>query len=330
MTASRYPLGMSRDRLLPAVFQRIVPRFQTPWVAILFTGVFMIAAILFLPLELLVKIASSVLLLLFIFANITLILFRESRISSYRPKFRSPFYPYMQIIGIIGGVFLLVEMGTYILFLTMIFLFLGVAWYRIYAQKRASQDSALFYALEQLTAKDDNLASDNLLSELKEIVIQRDGLRKDRFYQLIEDADILDIEEPITMEDLFRNIGEILEGTLNVESQEVYKKFIERERESSTVIQKGLAIPHVVIEGVKSIKAVLVRARAGVIFPKDEIVHIMFVLIGSSGDRIVHLQVLAAIAQVTQQTDFNVKWLNAADESELRNLVLFADRKHTS
>jgi APA family basic amino acid/polyamine antiporter len=157
MTASRYPLGMSRDKLLPPIFQNISSKFKTPYISIIFTGSFMITAILLLRLELLVKVASSVLILLYIFANLTLILFRESKILSYKPKFRSPLYPYLQTFGILGGFFLLIEMGTPIIFMTMVFLLLGFIWYRIYAQKKASRDSALIYALENLVARDREL-----------------------------------------------------------------------------------------------------------------------------------------------------------------------------
>lgn len=138
MTASRYPLGMSRDKILPSIFQKM-NKFRIPFVAVFFTGSFVIFSILFLPLELLVKVASSILILLYIFANLTVILFRESKISSYQPKFSSPFYPYMQILGILSGFFLLLEMGTKIIFLMVVFLFLGFLWYRVYAQKRASK-----------------------------------------------------------------------------------------------------------------------------------------------------------------------------------------------
>lgn len=93
MTASRYPLGMSRDKLLPDLFQKISGKFGTPYVSILFTGLFMLTVMLLLKLELLVKVASSVLILLYLFANLTLILFRESKILSYRPKFHSPSTP---------------------------------------------------------------------------------------------------------------------------------------------------------------------------------------------------------------------------------------------
>jgi len=327
MTASRYPLGMSRDKLLPFIFQKISSKFKTPYIAILFTGFFIITVILFLRLELLVKVASSILILLYILANLTLILFRESKILSYRPKFYSPFYPYLQVLGILGGLFLLIEMGTFIVFLTTLFLLLGFIWYKIYAQKRATQDSALIYVLEKLVARDKELTSDSLLTELKDIVIQRDEVIEDRFHRLIEESKVLDIEAPLKMEGFFKQVSDILAKELNLESQELFRKFIEREKESSTVIRDGLAIPHIVVKGKNIFKVILVRAKTGIIFPNDQLVHIVFVLVGSSGERSLHLKDLAAIAQITQNPEFDKKWLEATNKDELKNIVLLAERK---
>lgn len=327
MSASRYPLGMSRDKLLPHIFQQISSKFKTPSISILATGIFMALAVLFLKLELLVKVASTVLILLYIFANLTVILFRESRISSYKPKFYTPAYPYTQILGILGGLFLLVEMGSFILFLTGIFIFLGVVWYKVYAQKRATQNSALIYALEKLVAKDKGLASESLLTELKDIVIQRDEVLEDEFHKLIEEGQVLDIETPIKAEDLFKEVSGVLSGTLQVDPQELVHKFLEREKESSTVLRKGLAIPHIIVEGQNIFKILLVRARGGVIFPNDELAHIIFILVGSFDERNLHLRSLAAIAQITQVPEFDKMWLEAGSKEDLRNIVLLAERR---
>ena len=327
MTASRYPLGMSRDKLLPAKFRKISSTFKTPYISILFTGSFIILAILFLRLELLVKIASSVLLILYIFANLTLILFRESKILSYKPKFRSPFYPYLQILGILGGLFLLIEMGTLILFMTLIFLSLALLWYRMYAQKKAAQDSALIYVLEKLVARDKNLTSDSLLTELKDIVIQRDEIELDRFHKLIEESEVLDIEAPLKMEDFFKEVSRLLSKELDLKPEELFNKFIERERLTSTVVRDGLAIPHIVVSRKDYFKIILVRAKTGIIFPDDKLIHVAFVLVGSSGERSLHLKDLAAIAQVVQNPEFDKKWLAARNEEELRNIVLLTERR---
>ena len=327
MTASRYPLGMSRDKLLPAVFQKISPRFKTPHIAIFFTGSFMILAILFLRLELLVKMASSILILLFIFANLTVILFRESKILSYRPRFHSPFYPYLQILGVIGGGFLLMEMGIFIVFLTAMFLLLGFIWYKVYAQKRAGRDSALIYVLERLTVKDKELASENLLTELKDIVIQREGIIDQKFYKLVEESMVLDIGAALNLKDFFKQVSDGLGKNLNLKSEELFNKLMEREKEGTTVIAKGLAIPHIFVKGRNVDKLVLVRARAGIIFPKDQLVHIAFILVGSTGERILHLKILAAIARVVQSQDFEKRWLEAKGEQELKHVILLAERK---
>jgi len=327
MAASRYPLGMGRDRLLPSDFQRVSHRFKTPYVSIIFTGLFMILAILFLRLELLVKVASSILILLFIFANLTLILFRESNISSYKPQYRSPLYPYLQVLGILCGGFLLVEMGTFVVFLTTMFLLLGFVWYKVYAQKQASRDSALMHILERLVATNKELTSDSLLTELRDIVVERDQMIRDSFHRLVMEADVLDIDEPLEMEDFFKELSQRLGKYLNMDAGELCNKFVDRETQGTTMIAKGLAIPHIVVEGRHGVRMLLIRAKAGIIFPHDEVAHTIFALVGSADQRLLHLRVLAAIVQTTQYPEFKDKWFGATSTEDLRNIVLLAERK---
>jgi mannitol/fructose-specific phosphotransferase system IIA component (Ntr-type)/uncharacterized membrane protein YesL len=327
MTASRYPLGMSRDKLLPNIFKRVSAKFKTPYVSVLFTGLFIVLAITFLRLELLVKVASSLLIILFVFANLTVIMFRESNIASYQPRFHSPLYPFIQVFGILSGGFLLIEMGTFIVFLTLTFILLGFIWYRVYARRRANQDSALIHVLEKLVSRDRQLVSDNLLTELKDIVIQRDDIIKDKFHRLVEQAKIIDVDKVMVGEEFFQYISRILAKELNLTQDYLYDKFIEREKAASTVIKKGLAIPHAVVEGEGISKIVLVRSKSGVVFPNDQVVRAIFVLVSSADQRMQHLKILAAIAQICQNTEFNKKWLQARDKDQLRNIVLLAERK---
>ncbi len=55
LAASRYPMAMSRDKLLPAPLGKVNAKFHTPHVGILLTGAFMVAAIAFLDIERLVR-----------------------------------------------------------------------------------------------------------------------------------------------------------------------------------------------------------------------------------------------------------------------------------
>ena len=77
----------------------------------------MVIAITFLNLELLVKVASTLLIILYMFVNLAVIIMRESKIQNYQPKFHSPLYPWLQIIGIFAGGFLIFEMVPSVLML---------------------------------------------------------------------------------------------------------------------------------------------------------------------------------------------------------------------
>ena len=106
MASSRNPLAMSQDKLLPSFFGKVSKKQQTPVNSILFTSVFMMLVI-FLPLETLIKTASTMKILLFIFVNISVIIMRESGIQNYRPKFKSPLYPWSQIFAVVAYIFLI-------------------------------------------------------------------------------------------------------------------------------------------------------------------------------------------------------------------------------
>jgi len=151
LAASRYPMAMSRDQLLPLVLGRVSDRFATPHVSVLLTGAFMICAIVFLDVEVLVKTASTLMLILFILVNISVIIMRESRIQSYRPKFKSPSYPYIHIVAILAYSTLIIDMGRVPLSITAGFIGLSAAWFRLYVRTRVRRASAVMHIVERVT-----------------------------------------------------------------------------------------------------------------------------------------------------------------------------------
>ena len=103
---------------------------------------------------------------------------------------------------------------------------------------------------------------------------------------------------------------------------------VEREQESSTVLSPFLAIPHVIIKGRGVFEMLVARSRPGIVlseeFPR---VHAVFVLISTKDTRSVHLQTLAAIAQIFQDADFEQRWLDAKNEKALRDIIHLSQRK---
>ena len=329
LTASRNSMAMSRDYLLPGFFQRISNKSKTPNISIIITTLFMILVILFLSLENLVKTASTLMILLFLLVSLSLIVMRESKIQSYRPKFRSPLYPWLQIFGILGYAFLIFEMGKIPLTITGIFIACSLGWYLIYARKRVKRQAALVHIIERITATE--LVETTLPDELKDIIIERDKIVEDRFDKLINDCKILDLENSLSMQEFFKKASDELAKELDVESVAIYKSLLKREKESSTVIRPGLAIPHIIIESKHKFKILLARCKDGIVFPGvDRKAHIVFMLVGSKDERNFHLRALAAIAQIAQGKDFDKRWLDARDAEELRNIILLAERKRFS
>ncbi len=99
MSASRYPLAMSRDRLLPRVFRQL-NRKKTPVPGILATMTIIVVVLLLLDPAKIAKLASAFQLLMFALVCLAVIVMRESRIEAYDPGYRSPFYPWMHLVGI--------------------------------------------------------------------------------------------------------------------------------------------------------------------------------------------------------------------------------------
>jgi len=326
LAASRYPMAMSRDRLLPPVLAHVHGRFGTPHISILLTGLFMIAAIVFLELELLVKTASTLMIILFILVNASVIIMRESRIQSYRPKFKSPLYPYFHIFAIVAYSALIIDMGRVPLLITAGFIGSSAAWFWLYVYRRVSRASAVMHIVERVT--DRELKSVTLENELRDILLERDDVIEDRFDRLIRECQILDIEGEISAEDIFHKVSEILAGKLGTNEYVLFEKFLHREAEGGTVVQPGFAIPHIVVEGENKFDVLLIRARDGINFPHaPDPVKIMFILAGSKDERNYHLRALMAIAQVAQEKDFEKQWFAARDTEAIRNLILLSTRK---
>jgi APA family basic amino acid/polyamine antiporter len=325
MGASRYPLALSRDNLFPQRFAKINHRFKTPHVAILFTGAIVLCA-LFLKINIIVKAASSVLILTYIFSCFALIILRESHLQNYQPKFRAPLYPYVQIIGIIGFGFLLYKIGSEALIVNFLLIVSGFFVYWFYGRIRTTREYALLHIIERVTAKE--ITTHSLETELKEIIKERDEIIKDRFDEIIEKCTILDIDRCISVEEFSQMVASEMGRHLKKDPKAILDLLLARERDASVILTPHLAIPHIIIEGEHSFDILLARCKSGVRFSEEfPDVHAIFVLIGTRDERAFHLRVLAAIAQIIMDPHFDDKWMKARSKEALRDIILLGKRR---
>jgi amino acid transporter len=111
LAASRFPFAMAIDKLLPPFMAKISAKFLTPVVTIIMTCGIMALVILFLDVEKIAKLASAFMVMMFVSVNASVIILRETAAQWYNPPYRSPFYPIVQLFGIISGIVLLVFLG---------------------------------------------------------------------------------------------------------------------------------------------------------------------------------------------------------------------------
>ena len=98
--------SMSKDGLLPAVFSRVHPRFQTPWLASALTGTAAMVTAGLLPIGLLGELVSIGTLLAFVIVCAGVLVLRYSDPDIPRP-FRTPLVPLVPGLGILSCAYLM-------------------------------------------------------------------------------------------------------------------------------------------------------------------------------------------------------------------------------
>lgn len=328
LAASRDPMAMGKDQLIPHSFAKVSKR-GTPTFSILFTSGFMICVILFLDLESLVKTASLLKILLFLFVIFSLIIMRESKIRHYRPKFKSPFYPWIQLAGIFGLVFLIIEMGLVPMLLVCVFILFGFLWYWFYARDKIWREYSLLHLIERITGtKSTGYLVDE---ELREILIERDDITEKRFEQIIKKCEVIDIFKYMRPDKFAWLIANKLADRLDTDKDKLYMLLKKREEDSNIVLHPGIAIFSHIIKGRDKFEIILVRSKKGIIVSDDiDPIHAFFVIVASPDQQSFYLHSLMWIVQIAEETDFEEEWIRAKSIEELRDIIISSWKKRKS
>ena len=154
LASSRFPFAMSKDGLLPSYLAGINSKFMTPVSAILTTSTLIALAIIFLDVVKIAKLASAFKVLMFIFNELTVIVLRETNAQWYKPTFKSPMYPYVQIFGILSGIVLLAFLGVMPVVSVIGVVILGFLIFLVYGSKSERSGIASSYGILSFFRKD--------------------------------------------------------------------------------------------------------------------------------------------------------------------------------
>ncbi|MBU0492894.1 MAG: amino acid permease [Chloroflexi bacterium] len=123
LASSRVGFSMGRERMLPRILGVIHPTRRTPHVAVLVTGLIIIAIAIGLPLEVVGSGASLMFLLSFALTNAAMILIRV-REPNLKRGYREPLFPLLPILGIVSNLGLAIYQFTF----QPLAWYVGLAW----------------------------------------------------------------------------------------------------------------------------------------------------------------------------------------------------------
>jgi mannitol/fructose-specific phosphotransferase system IIA component (Ntr-type) len=325
ISASRYPLALSEDNLLPESISRLTKRKRSPVIAISLTGIFIFFCLM-LNLTDLVKLGSVVILTLYILTNLAVIVLREGKVQNYKPVFKVPLYPWVNITGIILFAFLIIDMGLVAVEISLGLLVLAFLIYFFYGRKRHRISFAFLHVIERVINR--KITDNTLEEELKTVIMSRDEISIDRFHELVENSTVLDFKDTSGLDVFLDFMSGKVADEIGLEKKVIIELFNEREKEGSTAITPFVAIPHIIIPGSNRFKLVIVRAAKGVRFSEENnMIKAVFVLFGTKDERAFHLKALSAIAHIVQNRNFEKMWLAAKNKDQLKDIVLLSERK---
>ena len=117
-----------------------------------------------------------------------------------------------------------------------------------------------------------------------------------------------------------QELSTIAAGMTGLDAREIFNTLLQRERLGSTGLGRGIAIPHVKLQGLNGILCLFARLQEPIEYDSHDgdPVDLMFLLLApdhASGD---HLKALARISRVVREPSILDALRNAQDESALR------------
>jgi mannitol/fructose-specific phosphotransferase system IIA component (Ntr-type) len=249
------------------------------------------------------------------------------------PGYRSPFYPWMQIAGIITAAILITTMGALSIGFTIGVVIIGIAWYVYYARDHVEREGAIYHLFERLGRH----RYEGLDSELRTILKEKGMQDKAPFESLIARAAVIDLAEPVTYTELISRTSAVLAEQLNVPAERLEQGFVEASSYGITPVAHGAALPHLRLPNLSQSELVMVRCKPGIQLDtsteatekaraRSEPVYALFFLVSPEESTSTHLRILAGIAGRIDEEHFMDEWAAAEDEQQLKESLLHHER----
>jgi|TARA_B100001094_G_scaffold127927_1_gene124005 amino acid transporter len=323
LAAARYPMAMSRDGLMNSRFLEL-SRFGTPVWGIVLTGAGMGFVVVAFGAGAIAKLASAFVLVKLGLVNLAVIVLRSAKISSYAPGFKTPFYPFTQIVGICISIYLIVKLGTFPLLLVCAATLMTLLWYHFIGKKKATQKAGAIHHIYERLGRSADTSVDREISA----AMQSHGLRsEDDYAGLVARASVLYVPKDGDINLAATRASQVLSNRIGIEAEKVNEQFL---KSGSLWIQPSkthpTATPVAFFDDAVDDHLVIVKSEAGIIIPvewggRNERVNALFFLAGTTAKPGRVLRLAGELAGYLDD-DKSAVSLDAAHEAEVKDGLL--------
>lgn len=322
MSASRYPYAMAKDKLVPQRLSKI-GKFGTPTIAIIVTVLAMIAVLILFDVASVAKLASAFQLLLFGLVCVAVIVMREARISTYKPGFKAPLYPWLQITGILISFWLIIEMGILAIAFTGMVTIGCVLWYHFYASGNLERRGAIFHIHQRLGQQ----RYEGLERELMTIIHDRTQDENLSYEAVIARSVMMDFRYGIYDLEHLRDIVREQAKTRFEIDPEIITDILADDVLSLHTISEHVNIHYKTHVGLTQPELFVLRfgPQAKLDIPSATDAHTLMFLIVPPKPVGLDLRLAGHLAEVVQSDHFETRWLTAGSERDMNEVLMRDD-----
>lgn len=309
LSASRYPLALARDRLLWHKFGALNKQ-GVPKNAVLLSGAFCIGFILLFNIKEIAKIASAFLLLLFIGSCLAVIIFRESKREDYQPKFKSPLYPWIQIIGCLIYAVLIAASGSAALMFIAGVILVGLLWYSFGIRKKPQISAAIYYLMGRIARQGTKAPY------AEGVNLSVDG---GELAAAVEHAIFIDLDKEESFDDVVQEAADALINRLGGGRKKIAKILKEEVRHWKNPVKYDISVAPALLKGIEQPEMIIIRGKIKV---EERVIRGLIVVVDdeSSSNRL--LKLISQLEIALNHHDFPKAWKNAEGTAEIKKALI--------
>ena len=137
--------------------------------------------------------------------------------------------------------------------------------------------------------------------------------------QFVDEIDVIELSAA-TGSTAIRELVAAVDWTdENISPNDIVKAIEEREAAAQTIVDEGLALPHALIDWTGELRVVLGRSKVGVDYgATGKKLHLIILLVVGKGHERLHLEALAALAELLSDSQLRQELISARNTSDIR------------